>query len=185
MSSAVLAVADGLTDQGLDVRDPACEKAHILKITSARSLLCEIIISQSGLVTWEYLPLTGSGADPAQVTKMIMSALGTDGADYSGVPPRQCPGLTLKGTVGRELRERGMQVRLSVIAPDDVLCEVYSDIEVMNPEKRSRGRVLFDDDGVIRWECRISESAAGSQGIEPGEIAGTIARVLALGQGQS
>ena len=45
------AVADRLTDHGLDILGPEWEKTHGFKITNARGALCEVTIAENGLAT--------------------------------------------------------------------------------------------------------------------------------------
>src|SRR5882724_5190610 len=65
-SSIILAVADELTDRGLDVGG-AWEGSHFLKITNVRGAFCEVAVREGGWVRWEYRPLCVCKADPAQV----------------------------------------------------------------------------------------------------------------------
>jgi hypothetical protein len=180
--SAVHAVADGLTAQGYNVRDPCSEKAHCLKVTNARGTYCEVTIREDGAVSWECRPFNGSAADPAQITNMVMAILGGKNAEYQGTSPRQRPDLTLKGAVGRALRERGMRVRLAIVDEDDEPCELYAEIEVTSPATPDRGIVRVTDDGVICWECRLSGPGADDHGIDPAEIGATIGRALNRGE---
>jgi hypothetical protein len=172
--SVALLVADGLTDQGFDVRDPALENSHFLKITNARHAYCEIIIGEEGAVSWEYRAFSDS-IDPARVACMVLGILQSDCPD--SVELRQRQGLTLKGTVGRALRELGLQVRMIVLDRDD-FGELYSEIDIVNPAMPDRGRVRIDDEGIVRWDCRLSDPAQGIQGIGPADLADTIAQVL-------
>ena len=178
MSTGVL-VADGLTHEGFDVRDPVLEGAHFLKVTNARHAYCEIIISEKGAVTWEYRRFDGR-LGPAQITDMAMSILGAGRAGCENVPlTQQQPGQTLKGIVGRALRERGMQVRVKVLNPDD-LCELDAEVCAVNPAMPGRGTARVNDQGMVRWDCRLSTPAAPNQGIAPDELVKTIADALLL-----
>jgi hypothetical protein len=183
-ADAMLAVADGLAAHDFDVLDPAWEGSRYLKVTNARNALSEIIISEHGLVSWEYRPFNGGAPAPVQVTDMVMDVLGANGDKYRCACPWQPPGLTLKSTVGRALREYGMQVHLAEMDRDDDFGELLADIMVFNPVRRDRGWARVGDDGMIRWECRLRDPTAGSKGIDPDELAGAIARALVRAAGQ-
>ena len=179
MSTADL-VADGLTHQGFDVRDPVLERAHFLKVTNARHAYCEIMISENGTVTWEYRRFDGR-LGPAQMTSMAISILGADRAEREGKPLTQQPGQTLKGTVGQALRERGMQVRVKILNPDD-LCELDAEVWAVNPAMASRGTARVNDNGMVRWDCRLSEPGAQDEGITLDELVKTVVNALMLAQ---
>jgi len=172
-----LAVADGLTAHDLDVLDPAGEGSQYLKVTNARGALCEIMISEHGSATWEYHPFSGEPG-PAQITAMVLELLGAGNDEDRDASPNRLPGLTLTGIAGQALTERGMRVQLAEAGRDDDLSELYAEIVVSNPARPDRGTARASEDGMIRWECRLSDPATSTRGIDPGEIAGTIARAL-------
>jgi hypothetical protein len=171
MEKMFLAIADGLTGQNLTAIIPD----YVARIADARGAFCEIIINESGLATWWYFPFTGSTADPAHITEMVLGLLD---AETCGAAPRQCPGQTLKGTVGRALRELGMHVSLYEKSRDDDYLEVDAEIKAINPAKPHRGSVIFTDHGLIRWECRLSEPGGSTPVIDTAEIVETIGLVL-------
>src|SRR6266487_4342903 len=174
-----LAVADGLTAHEFDVLDPAGEGSQYLKVTNARNALCEIMISEHGSVSWEYRPFSG-GPSSAQITGMVLDLLGAEDREDWDASLSRGPGLTLTGIVGRALRERGMRVWPAEADRDDRIGELCAEIVVINPARPDRGNARVGDDGMIRWECHLNgpAAAASAQGIEPSEIAGTIARAL-------
>jgi hypothetical protein len=177
MSTAVL-VADGLTDQGFEVRDPVMENSYFLKVTNARHAYCEIMMSKTGSVTWEYRRFDGR-LGPAQITAMVMSILGAGNDSRGGKSLAQQPGLTLKGIVGQASRERGMQAAVTILDPDDS-CEVDAEVCITNPAMPSRGAVRVNDEGMVLWDCCLSQSAADDNGITLDELVKTIADALAL-----
>jgi hypothetical protein len=177
-ADAVLAVADGLTGHDFDVLEPASDGSRYLQVTNARNALSEITISENGRANWEYRPFCGSAPGPVQVMYMVMDVLGGNGDECRRACPRRPPNLTLKSIVGRVLRECGMQVRVAEMSRDDDFAELHAEIMVANPARPGRGFARVGDDGMIRWECRLGDPAAGSERIGPGELAGTIARAL-------
>lgn len=180
MSTASI-VADGLTDEGFDVRDPMAGNSHFLKVVNARRAYCEIIISEKGAVSWEYRCFDG-GTGPAQIASMVLAILGAGVAESDHASLELQPGPTLKGSVGRALRERGMLVGTSVVGLDES-CELYAEICITNPEMPNRGTVHVNDEGMIIWECRVNGPTAGDdQGIAPAELTRTIAAALQVGQ---
>jgi hypothetical protein len=179
MSTADL-VADGLTHQGFDIRDPVLERAHFLKVTNARHAYCEIMISEKDAVTWEYRRFDGR-LSPTQVTGMAMSILAADGADCEEGYLTQRPGQTLKGIVGRALRKRGMQVRVKILNRDD-LCELDAELWAVNPAMPSRGTARVNDDGMVRWDCGLSRSGAQNEGITLDELVKTVAEALRIAE---
>jgi hypothetical protein len=180
----MLAVADGLTGQGLEIVGPWWGYSQLLKIMNARGAFCEVAIDDAGSVCWEYRPLCACKADPAQVAAMVLDVLTTDDTERDCAAPEQYAGMTLKGAAALVLRDRGMQVSLEVVVPEDLFCEVYGEIKVINPARRDRGLARVTDDGVLRWECRLSDPSRGIAGIDSGEVAVTIAKAVASGNGQ-
>src|SRR5450432_3787122 len=139
--AAMHAVADGLTEQGFDIRGPAWDASRYLKITNVRGTWCEIVIGENGAVSWEYRCFEGGSADPERLTGMIMIVLGVESAGRDDTFPARYPGLTLKGVVGRALSDRGMQVSLERMNRDDYFFETYAEIKATNPGKTDRGLV--------------------------------------------
>jgi hypothetical protein len=171
------AVADGLTERGLDIRGPAWEETHVFKVTNVLGALCEITISESGSVILEYRPVWDSRADPERITAMVLELLGA-GVRQGARPAGGYRGRTLMGTVGIATRQCGMNARLRHIGRDDSSCEVYAEVEVSNPARPDLGTACVTDDNAVLWECHFNDSAQGIRGIDPQEIAETIARSL-------
>jgi hypothetical protein len=170
-ANASLLIADGLNELNFEVRDLTEARAHIIQVTDARAAFCQLTISTSGLVTWEYFPFVRRAADPAQVTAMIAGILGASSAQAQA---RTWPGPTLRGAVGRMLRDQGLHVTLSVAAQDEEFCEAYTDLIVTSPAHAQRGRVVLADEGMIIWECPVAEPP----GLTAPVIAAIIGRVL-------
>ena len=178
MSTAVL-VADGLSDQGFEVRDPVMENLHFLKVINARHAYCEITITETGAVTWEYRRYDGR-LGSAQIIAIVMCVLGLGSDGCRDETLTDQPGRTLKGIVGSALRERGMKVGIEILDPDD-FCELDAEVSVTNPAMPSRGAVRVNDEGMVLWDCRLAESgAAGGGGITLAELVQTIADALAV-----
>jgi len=171
------AVADGLTEHGLDIRGPAWEETHVFKVTNVLGALCEISVSESGSVILEYRPVWDSRADPECITAMVLELLGA-GVRQGARPAGGYRGRTLMGTVGTAARQRGMNARLRHVGQDDSSCEVYAEVEVTNPARPDLGTACVTDDNAVLWECHFSAAAQGFRGIGSQEIAETIARSL-------
>lgn len=173
-------VADGLADEGFDVRDPIAENSQFLKVTNARHAYCEIVISEKDAVSWEYRSFDG-GIGPDQISGMVLAILGAGGArDHASLSPR--PGSTLKETVGAALRERGIRVGTWVVDPYES-GDGYAEIRAENPAKPDRGSVHVSDEGMILWECRVRGLAVGDDhGMSPGEVAQAIAGALQIAE---
>jgi hypothetical protein len=176
--SAMHAVADGLTDHGLDIRGPAWEKTHHFNVINVPGALCELVIGENGSVTWEYRPIWDCRVDPAQVTAMILELLGASPAREGAAPACGYRGRTLMGAVGRAVRASGMRTHLSIVGQDDADCEVYSEVEMSNPAQPGRGTAWVSQDNAVRWECRFIDLVQGTQTFAPTDIAETIARSL-------
>ena len=175
---AMNVIADELLDHDLNIFNPEWDQAHFFKIENLKGALCEITISASGTVTWEYRLVRGYHASPAEVASMVLEMLGGSNTESPATLPGHHAGLTLRAAVGMTLRACGMQVRIVNVGQNETVLDVYTDVEVTNPARQDRGRVLVSDDGVIRWECRFSNPARDAEGIEPGEIARALARSL-------
>jgi len=177
----VSAIANRLTDHDLNIRSPQWEDSHYFKITNTPGVMSDLTISDIGFVEWEYRLCDAGRAHPAHFADLVTGLLGGAG-EHCGGPARRYPDLTLRSTVVRVLTQRGMRALVPSVYRDDVIGEVYSEIEVTNPARPARGRVLLADDNSVRWECHVSGIAAGGiQGIGPEEIAETIARALIAG----
>lgn len=181
MGATVHAVADRLTDHGLDVSGPVWDESERLSITNARDAVCEIMIYQRGFLTWEYYPLASNGVDPADVSDKVTAVLGAGDAEHTDMDYKIPRGLPLKSTVGRALRIHGLDISLAVYE-DRCLFEVSTELVVINPARPERGRVRVSDYGTITWECGASAMAGGIEGISATEFAETVARALATAE---
>jgi hypothetical protein len=171
-------IAEELRGLELDIFNPEWDETHFFKIENLKGALCEITIDANGSVAWEYRPVHGYHARPAEIATMVLELLGAASTEVPAASPGRDVGLTPKAAVGMTLRACGMTVRLGRIGRDNSFLDVYSDVEVTNPACQNRGRVLVTDDGVIRWECRFSDPARDDRGIDPGQIARALARSL-------
>jgi hypothetical protein len=184
MADVRLAIADGLTAHDLDVIDPAGDGSQYLKVTNARNALCEIMINGNGSVSWEYRSFTGTPG-PAQITGMVLELISAgDDIERRHAPLSRKPALTLTDIVGWILRERGMHVRLAEPGRADDIGELPAEIAVTNPARPDRGTARVSDGGMILWQCHLRDPAASTPGIDPREIAGTIARALIGAEGR-
>jgi hypothetical protein len=178
-----LVIADGLTGADFGVRDLTEERTHVIQVTDARSAFCQVTITHLGLVTWEYLPFTGTASDPAQITDMIAGVL--DGGLAADEPGRWA-GPTLTGTVGRMLHGTGLDVTLRGPAVNEEFFEASADLAVTRASRPERGRVFLTSFGMVIWECPLAGSPAavtdededGLLGLAAEEITATISRVL-------
>jgi hypothetical protein len=176
-------IADGLTGADFGVRDLTEECAHVIQVTDARSAFCQVTISHLGLVTWEYLPFTGTASDPALITAMIAGIL--DGQPAPAEPGRWA-GPTLTGTAGRMLHGTGLDVTLRGPAVNEEFFEASADLAVACSGRPERGRVLLTSFGMVIWECPLVGSPAavtdededGLVGLAAEDITATISRVL-------
>jgi hypothetical protein len=96
------------------------------------------------------------------MTALVMHILGGYEGD-SMHAARTGRWLTLKGAVGRTLREHGFRVDLEITQDTDY-CEVSADIVVTSPDRPERGKVYLSDNGHVLWEwCSdINPSRAAS-----------------------
>jgi hypothetical protein len=174
--AAMLAVADGLAEQGLDILGQEWEGSHRLKATNAWSALCEATIAENGGFTWHYRSGAGAWTEPAQIAAMTLTLLGaSDAGPGTGAPPLRYPGQTFKSAVGLTARASGMHARLGEVLTDPELLEVSTGIEITNPALPDRGAVHVTDT-ALRWECRIANPETGGTGLDAWEITETIGR---------
>jgi hypothetical protein len=100
-AQAILSIlADSLSDHGLDVRSPVWEQSCSLNLTNVHGSMCEINLTDSGTVIWEYRPFHGTNISPAQAADMVMILLAADPI-YSGQPVEQQPGWPGAGALSR------------------------------------------------------------------------------------
>jgi hypothetical protein len=174
--AAVHAVADGLTDQGLDILGPEWDGSHCLKATNAWNALCEATIHDNGRFTWEYRAAKGGWTDPAQLAAMTLTLLGaSDAGPGPGEPPLRYPGQAFNSAVGLTARAAGMHARLGRVHGYPELLEVSIDIEISNPARPDRGAVHVTDT-ALRWECRIADPETSAVGLAIQDITETIGR---------
>jgi hypothetical protein len=171
---AMHAVADGLTDQGLDILGQEWDEAHYLKATNAWGARCEATVGANGTFTWDYRAAGAPWTDPAQITAMTMTLLAAD-STAATLPPLRFPGQTLKSAVGLTARARGLHARLADVIADPEFLEVSADVEITNPARPERGAVRVRDN-VLRWECKLTSTGAGTTGLDATEITETIGR---------
>lgn len=176
MGMAALTIADTLTGHYFDVRTPGWDGSHLLQVTNARGLLCDILISVGGSVEWECRPIVSDQADPVRTAEMVRRILGGN----AGGRPAEAPSswFGFKSIVGRLLADSGMDVSVQTYE-DPLFFDVYSEISVTNPAQPGRGRARIADDGLVTWQCRIRTQPDDNRAIDPGEIAGIIAQALA------
>ena len=175
--SAAEAIADTLTDSGFDVRSPAWEDSISLKVTNARSALCELTLNSDGRVTWDYCTYDGGRTSAEHMISIVLDLLSPAWDEATTFRMSALPDVTLKGLVGRALVERGMHVTLSPQARDEQFFEAYAEIASTNPAEPGRGIVRVADHGAICWACRLQQ-VGSSGGLSIDEIARTIAQAL-------
>jgi hypothetical protein len=172
---AMHAIADGLTDHGLDILGQEWEEAHYLKANNAWGALCDATVGANGTFTWNYRVTGTPWTDPAQITAMAMILLAADTPDDTAPPPLRFPGQTLKSAVGLAARARGLQARFADVIADPEFLEVSADVEITNPARPERGATLVRDN-VLGWECKLARPGSGTIGLAAAEIAEAIGR---------
>jgi hypothetical protein len=172
--AAMLAMADGLTEQGLDIICPEWEETHSLRATNAWSALCEATITAGGAFAWDYRAIDGTWTDPAPIIAMTLALLGADHPDASALTPRY-PGQTFKSAVGLAARACGMHARLAYVLTSPAFLEISADVEVTNPARPERGAVRINDT-ALRWDCQIIDPGSAAAGLDVQEITETIGR---------
>jgi hypothetical protein len=172
---ALHAVADGLTDQGLDILGQEWDEAHYLKATNAWGAMCEATTDGNGTFTWDYRAADATWTDPAQITAMAITLLAADSPDDAASLPLRFPGQTLKSAVGLAARACGLHARLADVIADPEFLEVSADVEITNPARPERGAVRVRGN-VLRWECKFACPGAGTTGLDAAEITEAIGR---------
>jgi|HubBroStandDraft_4_1064222.scaffolds.fasta_scaffold121589_3 hypothetical protein len=171
IAAAGLLIADGLNDQNFGVRDLAEERAHVIQVTDARAAFCQLVLSTTGHLTFDYLPFTGRATSPAALAGIIAAVLGHGPAQ---VPAGAWPGPTLLGAAGRLLRSLGLHVTLGPAGPNNDFCEVHTHLTITSPDHPTRGTVSLSDDAMVVWECRLGPPA----GLDAPDIAAAIGSAL-------
>jgi len=169
-AAALLAIADELTTAGFSARSPAWNGSAYLAITNARGALCDLTITTSGTVTWDYRTHHGSHVEPGQITGIVLNLL-APGTSHAEAAPATRPAASLKGTIGQALAARGLRVTLNLLDQDPDRYETYAEIQITNPADPDRGTVRVTDDGDLHWQCT-------TRGITPANIAATLTRAL-------
>jgi hypothetical protein len=178
-AAELLAIADAMAASGFAAHSPVWDGSAYLAITNARDALCDLTITASGTVTWDYRSRHGSHANPGHITGIVLDLLAPGSNHHLAPAPAPRPGSTLKSTTGRALASHGMRVILHLLDQDSDYYETYAEIQVTNPATPARGTVHLTDDGDLHWHCRTRHPAGG---ITPAEIAATITRALTRAQ---
>lgn len=160
LSAPMRVVTQMLSEHGFDVRVPMHEDSRHLTVTDARSTRCEIDVYDDEGIVWEYFPGDGGNAKAEEISGVVRHVLDADKTPPAGLSMlRQTD--TLKGTVAREMRARGLQADLKVYE-DHEEYDVVVEVVLTNPAKPERGLVRLTDDGVIRWECESGGMPGGA-----------------------
>jgi len=173
-AASLLAIADELTATGYGTHSPIWDGSAYLKITNARGALCDLTITTSGSLTWDYRSRDGSHVEPDQITGIVLDIL-SPGTSRPGAAPTLYPATSLKGAVGQALAAHGLRVTLKLLDQDHDLYETYAEIQVTNPADPARGTVRVTDDGDLTWHCTTHDQVGG---ITLAEIAATLTRAL-------
>jgi hypothetical protein len=157
-------VADGLAGSGLDVGLSEHAEGSRLVIACGAGE-CVVSVSDWGCAEWEYCP--GRDADPglaADLATALLTGRGGRRPRLGGGDERG--GITFKGIAGRELKARGLDVRLAVYADEDYF-DAPAEIVVTSPGSGDAAKVWITDDGWLTWTRDYwPESAAVASGPE-------------------
>jgi hypothetical protein len=145
------AVAAKLHDFGFGIRLPKDSDSRRLVIVNAKHARSEITVDDDGYVTWDYWPWTGAATAPADLAGVALSLLGPA---PTGARPIVSGGLTLKGWVGRTLRELGLHVTMAIYEDDDAF-DVAAEVVATNPDAPFCGLVRVTDEALITWQCPL------------------------------
>jgi hypothetical protein len=168
-------VAGGLAARGFEIRSSGHEADRRLMITGLKDANGWVLVEDCGEIECEYVPQSGRTADPAVLTSLAKSLLGSDSEErHPAARKPHMQDLTLKGIVGRELKAAGFDVDLDVCEDLDAY-EVRAEIVVMNPGKPERGEIRISDDGEVTWR----RDRPGGYGADAAEITGKAADFFA------
>jgi hypothetical protein len=162
------AIADALVIHDLSAYEPAEEGNRYLKCTNLADALSDVMITPDGTLNWDYRPYASTPSDPATTTAIILAILNPDHTPARPLPAT--PGTTLNDLLTRTAPAHG--IRTSTLPATDVTAEC--------PARPCRGWVLAADTGAIWWTCPIAGQPPGTDGLNPDQIAATIARALAI-----
>jgi hypothetical protein len=165
----------GLDGSGLDVRRG---EGSLLAIAwpGAR---CTLAVSDCGRAEWEYCPV--SPADPSLAADLATTLL----TGRPGPFPRLAGSrehVTFKGSVGRELTARGLEVGLAVYT-DEAAFDAFAEIVATVPGGDEDAQVHVADDGGLTWIREYQADAAplgpGScHGAGPGSVAAAVVQAV-------
>jgi hypothetical protein len=173
-------VRDGLAGRGLDVGQGE-DRLLVIAWPGAR---CELSVGDCGQAEWEYSPWPPATASPGLLADLATTLL----TGRPGPFPRlAAEGTTLKGTVGHELRARGLKVELAVYAA--AALDAFAEIVATSPGAEGSAQVHVADDGDLTWirdyEAAITTMSgpgehgqAGPVGVADA-VAETVARAMA------
>ena len=140
-------VMAGLNTSGLDVQPPGDDKGCQLAI-ACPGARCALAVSDNGDAEWEYRPTHPADPDlAADLTTVLLTGQTGPQLLPGGRPGRHG---TFTGIVGRQLRGRGLDVKLAVF-PDDDFLDAHSEIVATSPTTSPAARVIVTDDGSLTW----------------------------------
>jgi hypothetical protein len=172
-AAAMREIADRLTEEGMDIHGQVWKEVHYLKAANVWGALCEATVGANGMFAWEYRPLDGAWDDPEQAAAMAGRLLGADEGGGAAAPVIRYPGQAAMAAAGLRARGQGLRARLAELYENDDLLEVAFAIEITNPARPERGRVLIGN-GAVTWECRMAGYGKDGGGLSNAEISGIV-----------
>jgi hypothetical protein len=179
-------VAAGLGALGFRVAFPDNPDERALTIANVPDVpACRLLVDDNGNVEWDYPAPEDGNPDPQRVADVVTMLLtGEAGPTERRAHGRRSPGLTFKGIVGLELRERGLNVELAVYK-DDAYFNAIAEIVVSVPDGGTESEVSVADDGAVTWtndywhECFVAGRLSGKEAIAR-DIVDAVSRAVSV-----
>ncbi len=174
---AVEAIGDELNAQGLDVRTFTADNCRHLKVDNVPSTVADLFIYSTGIVDLDYHSFDGTPHDPRRMTAITLAILADPGAPDAAATARD-PHLNFLDSIGSATEEVGLSVTFATYGPDKARSTVHDEVDITNPAQPQRGTVQVANDGTLWWNCQLRNQPSSEDGLDPAEIADSIARAL-------
>ena len=157
LADAGIPVSHAATDSGpvLAVRFPA-PPSRGRRARKKRGTRCTVTVDDAANAELNLHPWPGGAADPYWLADIAAALLTGEPGHGHRHPGTQLRNLTLKGTAGMDLRQRGFDVTLNVYE-DEHYYEVAADISAAvtataDEARQDAGTVFIGDDGILCWK---------------------------------
>jgi hypothetical protein len=175
-------VAEELIRTGLDARFATCEESHHITVGGLAGVRGEIAPGDRyGSVVCQYWPETGTtwtAVDAVNLTESLLT--GDSIRDSPRLDRLVAAGFSLLSAAGQELKARGFDVWLEVVA-NQVDYEAVPELMVQRADGHGNPQILIASDGSVTWTGRYPAVDTASAAATVSAVTAVLIRPLACG----